>query len=72
MDYFAQLKEITLAQRITDLRRYFGSLRAMGRVLQVDPGHLCRIAQGKKNPSNKLLKKLGLEKRVTYRVRGLT
>lgn len=44
-----------------------GSVRAAARVLQIDAGYLCRLANGKaRNPSDKVCKKLGLRKFVSY------
>lgn len=43
-----------------------GGLRAAARVLQCDPAYLSKLRSGKKNnPSDSLLKKLGLRRVVT-------
>ena len=72
MDYFAQLKEITLQQRITDLEAHYGGLRKVARALKIDAAYLCRLKTGKKkNPSAWIVFKLGLKRRVVYKLRTL-
>ena len=45
----------------------YGGLRAAARVLDVSPSYLSRLRDGEKiNPSNKILKKLGLKKVILY------
>lgn len=59
-----------LTKRICELEQHHGSLRALARVLEVDPGWLSRLrddVDNKHAPSDKLLRKLGLERVVTYR-----
>lgn len=55
-------------ERIAQLVRRHGSLRAVGAVLQIDYAYLFRLQHGQKNnPSPKLLKKLGLrEVKIVY------
>jgi transcriptional regulator with XRE-family HTH domain len=46
-------------------------LRAASRATGIDPAYLSRLQNGKKsNPSEKVLKKLGLKKAVTYTVKS--
>lgn len=57
----------TLQHRITVLESQHGSLRAAARVLQCDPGYLLRLRDGEKdNPSDKLLRRMGLKRVTTY------
>lgn len=57
-----------LKQRILDLKEQHGSLRAAARVLGVTAGYLCRLRDGKKNnPSQALLRKMGLQRIVEIR-----
>lgn len=47
--------------RIDELTEVYGSLRAVGKALDVDHAYLNRLRSGEKqNPSDKVLKKLGL------------
>ena len=55
-----------LSERIRELINKHGSLRAVSRVLRIDAGQLSRIKNGKKEPSNKILKKLKLKKEIRY------
>ena len=41
-------------------------LRAAARALQIDAAYLCRVKHGEKGPSDKLLRKLGLRRVVTF------
>lgn len=56
-----------LANRITRRAKEAGGLRALARSINTDPGYLSKLRKGKKNPSDTLLEKLGLE-RVEYYV----
>ena len=57
-----------LAKRIKELEKKHGGLRAAARVLNVDPGYLSKLRDGKKdNPSDSLLKKLKLRRIVTVK-----
>lgn len=48
-----------------------GSLRAAARVLRVSAPYLCRFRYGqKRNPSDKLLRRLGLVRKVSYEWRS--
>ena len=55
-----------LCQRAKELVERHGGIRPAARLLQTDPGHLKRILDGKKEPSVKLARRMGLEKSVTY------
>ena len=55
------------AARIAVLETEHGGLRAAARVIGCDPAYLLRLRDGEKsNPSDAMLKKLGLKKMVTY------
>jgi len=57
---------MTLKQRIDELITQHGSLRAVGRVLTIDPGYLLRLSTGEKDqPSERVLKKLKLRQIIT-------
>jgi len=56
-----------LCRRIQELADQHGSLRAAARVLKIDPGYLCRLMDGSKvQPSDAILRKLGLKRVVMY------
>lgn len=56
-----------LKKRIETLTKRHGSLRAVARVLKIDSGYLSRLASGEKdNPSDAVLRKLGLVRYVMY------
>lgn len=58
----------TLQSRIAELVARHGDIRAAVRVLQVDHAYLHRLGSGEKsNPSEKMLKKLGLKRIITVR-----
>lgn len=59
---------ITLAERIDQFVWRHGSIRKAAKILEVDYSHLWRVKQGKKNPSDALLFRLGLKKHVHYTV----
>jgi hypothetical protein len=47
--------------------KYHGSLRAAAKALHIDGAYLYRIKKGlKRNPSDSVLGKLGVRKKVTY------
>ncbi len=57
-----------LQRRIWELTDRHISMRAAARVLKVDHAYLSRLATGEKdNPSDALLRKLGLRRIVTYK-----
>lgn len=59
-----------LRARIQALAKQHGSLRAAARVLEIDAGYLSRLQDGAKTePSEAVLKKLGLRRIVTYEQR---
>jgi len=56
-----------LKQRIDWLCGKHGSLRTVARVLDIDHGYLSRLRSGDKDePSDEVLRKLGLVKHVEY------
>jgi ferredoxin-fold anticodon binding domain-containing protein len=61
----------TLGARISMLVDRHGSLRNVGKILGIDHAYLCRLQAGDKvNPSDAVLKKLGLQRVVTYKLRS--
>lgn len=57
----------TLAEQIDAMVRLFGSLRRMSEMLGIDVGYLSRLRSGEKtDPSDEILKTLGLRRVVTY------
>lgn len=61
------LEEVTLKQVIDGYVALYGSLRQAAELLCIDPAYLSRLAGGSKtNPSDEVLEKLGLERRVVY------
>ncbi len=58
---------MTLQERIDALVEQHGSLRAVARVTEIDPGYLWRLRTGEKvNPEADKLRRLGLRRVVTY------
>lgn len=58
---------MSLIGRIHELAVRHGSLRAAARVMKIDPGYLSRLSSGeKKEPSQSVLRRLGLRRVVTY------
>lgn len=58
---------MTLAERIAELEDQHGSLRAVARVIQIDPGYLSRLKAGEKfRPSKLYLTRLGVRAVLTY------
>jgi hypothetical protein len=56
-----------LAERIEQLVQQHGSLRAVGRVTEIDPGYLSRLRSGEKvRPEVDKLRRLGLRRVVSY------
>lgn len=56
-----------ILQRINELEAQHGSLRAVARALRIDAGYLSRLKAGKKlDPSDAVLKKLGLRRMVQF------
>lgn len=58
---------VSLSKHIARLAFQHGGLRALGRAIKVGAPHLSRIVYGKANASDAVLRKLGLERVVTYR-----
>ena len=53
--------------RIQQLQREHGGLRAAARATGMSPSYMIRLRDGeKREPSEQVLAKLGLQKRVTY------
>lgn len=60
-------EEVTLKQVINGYAVFYGSLRQAAELMCIDPAYLSRLAGGSKtNPSDEVLEKLGLERRVVY------
>ena len=58
---------MTLSERIDELADKHGGLRAVARVLEIDQAYLWRLRCGKKTePSEAVLRKLGLRRIVRY------
>ena len=58
---------MTLHDRIEHLVQQHGSLRAVARVTEIDPGYLSRLRSGEKvNPEKDKLHRLGLRRVVSY------
>lgn len=56
-----------LQDRIKELAKHHGSMRVLGRVLEVDHAYLYRLSTGEKTaPSDDLLRKLKLRRVVTF------
>ena len=56
-----------ISERIQQLQREHGGLRAAARATGMSPSYMIRLRDGEKlEPSALLLRKLGLEKKVTY------
>lgn len=59
--------EVTLTQRVGELVVRHGSLSRVARALEIDKGYLSRLWGGsKKQPSEKVLRKLGLIRVVKF------
>ncbi len=58
---------VTLKERIEELVEQHGSLRAAARVIEIDAGYLCRLANGEKvRPGKDFLRKMGIRSVLTY------
>lgn len=56
-----ELKANIYASRINELAKVYGSVRAVGRALNIDHAYLWRLSRGEKvNASKVVLRKLGL------------
>ena len=61
------LPNVLLSSRIEELEDKYGGLRAAARALRSKPSYLSRLKSGERtNPSDAVLKKLGLKKVVFY------
>ena len=59
--------KLAVELQIEHLKQDYGSLRSVAGVLGVDAGYLSRLISGeKKGPSDNLLRKLNIKKKVTY------
>jgi hypothetical protein len=64
-------EQITLRKRLGQLVAQHGSLRAVARVTEIDYSYLSRIGTGEKsNPSDFVLRRLGLRKSIVYELRA--
>lgn len=62
-----QHETVSIDQRIADLVAQHGSLRKAGRVVKLTGQYLYRLQAGEKtNPSETVLRKLGLRRVITY------
>jgi hypothetical protein len=58
---------VTLCERVDELVRQHGSLRAAARAVEIDSGYLARLRAGeKRTTSAPMLRRLGLRKVVVY------
>lgn len=58
---------ITIPERIAQFEKQYGGFRPAARALRIDVGYLWRLKTGDKtNPSDAVLKKLSLERRISY------
>lgn len=56
--------------RLSELEKKHGSMRGVARAVKIDHGYLSRLKDGKKlNPSDDVLKKLGLRRVVQFNPR---
>jgi len=59
--------ETVLRWRVEAICEHFGGVRAAGRALKINYAYLSRLKNGEKsNPTPRVLRKLGLQKVVTY------
>lgn len=62
-----ELAEMTLQERVAELIKQHGGLRAAALAIQVDHVYLWRMLRGTKvNPSSRLLRRMGIKKVVNY------
>lgn len=62
-----ELKREAIIRRLKELEFHYGSIRAVGRAIEVDHAYLTRLRNGTKNgPSEEVLIKLGLLEEPTY------
>lgn len=61
---------MTLAERVEQLTKQHGSLRAAARAIEIDAGYLSRLASGEKaHPSDAYLRRMGLKRITDYVLR---
>lgn len=59
---------VTLTRRAGELVAHFGGIRVAARVLDINHAYFFRILSGeKKNPSQKILRRMGLKDEVQYK-----
>lgn len=63
---FATFVADGVPKRIGEMIRSLGSQAAVARALQVSHGHLSRLLSGDRDPSDEVLRRMGLKRRVTY------
>ena len=62
-----QSEQMTLQERIAELVAQHGSLRAVARVIDIDAGHLSRLANGEKaRPGKDFLRRMGLRAVISF------
>ena len=62
-----KVQTLTLIERLKQLSKKHGSLRAVSRATRLDPGYLSNLRSGKKvNPGPRALRKLGLRRVISY------
>jgi hypothetical protein len=67
LDHVERCERVTLCERVDELVREHGSLRAAARAVKIDHGYLQRLRDGeKKNPGRLTLRRLGLRKVIAY------
>lgn len=61
MNRLAEMRAALFKQRIGELAKVYGSVRAVGKALNIDHVYLHRLCSGEKqNPSKTVLRKIGL------------
>ena len=67
LTYHDEMATITIQQRVKEIVIVYDGLRRAARLLNIDPAYLCRLLKGKKkNPSQFILAKLGLRRKIIY------
>ena len=63
----AEEEGVNIQDRIEELVKQHGGLRAVARVTEIDAGYLSRLRSGEKvNPNKDKLRRLGLKRVVSY------
>lgn len=60
------MQRTTLMKRLQKMQDDAGTRQALAKQLKIAPGHLSDIFNGNREPGPELLKRLGLERKVTY------